>query len=96
MYTNASFNLETRRMTQERLPYEQQYSARSFSLDTVFGCATLDGNNVGQTSWYYRIDTWEKYLDFLTTTKSKGKIFKRPKHFRYHEWNPIGVDNDDL
>jgi len=94
VYTNASFNEETRRMTQDILPLEQRYSARHFSLDKVFGCATLEGNNVGQTPWYCRIDTWNNYLKYMANEKAYKSI--RPRWMKYHEWNPIGVDTEDL
>lgn len=94
VYTNASFNEETRRMTQDILPLEQRYSARHFSLDKVFGCATLEGNNVGQTPWYCRIDTWNNYLKYMANEKAYKS--KRPSWMKYHEWNPMGVDTEDL
>jgi hypothetical protein len=53
------------------------------------------GNNVGQTPWYYRIDNWEKYIEYMAS-KEIGKIKARPKWMKYHEWNPIGVDTDDI
>ncbi len=95
VYTNAHFDQETRRMTQiERLPHDQQYSARGFTLDKVFGCATLEGNNVAEAAWYYNIDNWSRYLEFLCSPQAKK--LKRPKYFKYHEWNPVGVDKEDL
>ena len=94
VYTNASFNEETRRMTQDILPLEQRYSARHFSLDKVFGCATLEGNNMGQTPWYCRIDTWNNYLKYMANEKAYKSI--RPRWMKYHEWNPMGVDTEDL
>lgn len=95
VYTDVVWDTEKNRVaSQNRLPLEQQYSARSFTLDKVFGCATLEGNNVASTAWHYRIDSWEKYIQFLASEEAKK--LKRPKYFKYHEWNPIGVDNDDL
>ena len=94
VYTNASFNTETRRMTQERIPAEQQYSARHFTLDKVFGCATLEGNNVGQTPWYCRIDSWKGYMEYMANEKAYKSI--RPRWMKYHEWNPISLDKEDL
>ena len=95
VYTNAVFDKEKKRMiSQERLPAEQQYSARGFTLDTVFGCATLEGNNLAETEWYFSVDSWDKYLNFLSSEQAKK--LKRPKYFKYHEWNPVGVDKEDI
>jgi hypothetical protein len=94
VYTNAKFDLVTRRMTQDTLPVDQRYSARWFSLDKVFGCATLEGNNVRQTPWYYPLDNWQRYTEYIAA-KEPGKIMARPKWMKYKEWNPIGVDKEE-
>ena len=94
-YRNVVFDKETnRRIQAERIPGDEQYSARWFSLDKVFGCATLEGNNVGQTAWYSRVDSWKTYLEHMNSPNAKA-IYK-PKFFKYHEWSPVGVDNEDL
>lgn len=94
-YRNVVFDKETnRRIEAERIPTNEQYSARWFSLDKVFGCATLEGNNVGQTSWYSRLDSWKNYLEYMNSPNSK--LVYRPKFFKYHEWSPVGVDKEDL
>ena len=94
-FRNVVFDKETnRRIQAERIPGDEQYSARFFSLDKVFGCATLEGNNVGQTSWYSRVDSWQTYLQHMNSPNAKT-IYK-PKFFKYHEWSPVGVDNEDL
>ena len=94
LYTNFHRDKETGKITDERLPREKQYSARSFSLDKVFGCATLEGNNVGQTSWYSRIDSWQNYQEFMRS--ENGRSVYSPKFFKYHEWSPIAMDKEDL
>ena len=94
-YRNVVFDKETnRRIEAERIPTNEQYSARFFSLDKVFGCATLEGNNLAETEWYFSVDSWDKYLNFLSSEQAKK--LKRPKYFKYHEWNPVGVDKEDI
>lgn len=81
--------------SQDRLPLDQQYSARGFTLDKVFGCATIEGNHVVETAWYYNIDNWEKYLEYMASSEAKT-VVERPYYYKYHEWNPVGVDKEDL
>jgi hypothetical protein len=96
VFQNVVFDREAKRLiSQDRLPYEKQYSARAFTLDKVFGCATIEGNHTAPTAWHYRIDTWEKYIEYLSTYEAKN-IVSRPKYFKYHEWNPLGYDKEDL
>jgi len=94
VFANFHMDKETGKVTQDRLPFEQQYSARSFPLDKVFGCATLEGNNVGQTPWYCRIDSWKGYMEYMANEKAYKSI--RPRWMKYHEWNPVGLDKEDL
>lgn len=94
MFTNFQWNSETNRATQDVLPLEQRYSARHFSLDKVFGCASMEAGVTAEAQYYYNIDNWSRYLDYLKSPNSR-KI-KRPKYFKYHEWNPIAVDQEDL
>ena len=94
VFTNFSIDKETGKITEDRLPLAQQYSARFFTLDKVFGCATLEGNHIGQTAWYSNIDSWKNYQQFMRSPNSS--LVYRPKFFKYHEWSPVGVDNEDL
>jgi hypothetical protein len=96
LHENVVFDYEVfKRVSADRLPLEKQYSARSFTLDKVFGCATIEGNNTAEAAWHYRIDTWEKYIVYLASDEAKN-IVSRPKYFKYHEWNPLAYDNPDL
>ena len=74
----------------ERLPKEQRYSARHFTLDKVFGGANLDGCNMVELPWYHKIDNWQNYTDYI----SSGNQLERPSKLflSYREWNEIGVD----
>ena len=94
VFTNFQIDKVTKNITETRLPANEQYSARSFGLDKVFGCATLEGNNVGQAAWYSRIDSWKNYQEFMRSENSR--LVYRPSFFKYHEWSPIAVDKYDL
>ena len=95
VYKTFTYDSETHISSGEKYPVEERYSARHFELETVFGCATIEGNNVLETPWYYRIDNWEGYAKYLSS--SERVFVKRPKSIlKYHEWGPIGVDKEDL
>jgi hypothetical protein len=72
----------------EKLPVEERYSARHFSLDTVFECAILDGAKVVETPWYYRADNWEGLRKYLGSENLLDKPSK--DILSYHEYNRIG------
>ena len=77
----------------EKLPLEERYSARFFSLQDVFGSLELDKENVIELPWYHKVNNWENYCSFLSS-KEKDAINRPPKYILdYHEWNPIGEDN---
>jgi len=75
------------------LPPEQRWSARHFTLDKVFGSAIVDGANIGPMEWYYNIGNWDGYCDYLGSKEREW--VKRPNNIlKYHEFNPIGEDDD--
>ena len=76
-----------------RLPAEEQYSARNFSLEEVFKPLAAAAKHVEmlQLSWYYDISSWEKYRVYM----SSGQVLQRPKPLGPDgSLHPIGVDND--
>ena len=77
------------------LPIEERWSARHFPLDKVFELAIIDNDTALQElPWYYDIGTWDGYCDFIASDE-RDEV-KRPfkKILEYHEFNPIGVDNE--
>jgi len=49
----------------KRLPPEEKWSARYFSLDEVFGSAIIDEQNVVELPWYHNIGSWKGLRSFL-------------------------------
>jgi len=77
-----------------RIPFEKRWSARFFPLDKVFSPVTMEGANTLEIPWYYNIDSWDNFRIFLSS-KECEKLDKPPEEIlKYHEWNPIGVDNE--
>ena len=72
----------------ERLPPSERYSARFFSLDTVFETADINYSKIVDVSWYYGIDSWELYCDFLSSPHRL--LMAKPKHLfggKFNKWN---------
>jgi hypothetical protein len=55
----------------ERLPIEERWSARFFSLDKVFESVKIDGAMTVDTSWYYNIDNWDGLCAYLGSNEQK-------------------------
>ena len=80
--------------TKEKLPISERYSARYFSLDKVFKSAIIDDTDtVVELDWFYNVGCWEDYCNFLGS--EHRKLIKRPKYMKYHEWNPIGYEEEE-
>tara|TARA_R100000458_G_C8269107_1_gene243910 strand:+ start:146 stop:1036 length:891 start_codon:yes stop_codon:yes gene_type:complete len=80
--------------TLEKLPIEERYNSRYFSLDKIFKYVIIETDDlVVDVDWYYNIDNWDGYCSYLGSEESKY-IFK-PNYIKYHEWNPIGYEEED-
>lgn len=77
----------------ENLPLEERWSARHFTLDKVFGSARVEDANIGPVDWYYNIGSWDGYCDYLGS-KEREWVRRPNSILKYHEFNPIGEDND--
>jgi len=73
-----------------KLPTEDQYSARFFSLEKVFQPLKTSNANFLEIEWFYDISTWEKYRKFM----GSEHILKRPKPMVAGSLPLIGTDND--
>ena len=80
---------------QDKLPLEERYSARLFSLKDVFEDIEFDKEEIVELPWYHSVDNWEDYCNFINSENRK-EIRRPPKYILdYHEWNLIGEDNYD-
>ena len=75
----------------EKLPLQERYSAKNFSLDTVFKAAIIEGEI--EIDWYHDIGSWNGYHNFMASPESK--TMERPDKMQYREWNPIGYDEEE-
>ena len=80
--------------TMEKLPIEERYSARYFSLDKVFKSAIIEDTDVVvELDWFYNIGCWDDYCKLIGS--EHRELIKKPKFMKYHEWNPIGYEEEE-
>lgn len=77
------------------LPKEERYSAKFFSLDKVFQSVIIEEENIVEVPWYYNISSWDDYCNFLSSEERKTVKRPHPLFMKYHEWNEIGVDDEE-
>jgi len=86
---------ETRSVDAERnkLSAEAQFSGRYFTHDFVFSDVNIQDPQVLEVPWYFDISSWGGLKKWLGSDYS---LDKPPQSIlSYHEWNPIGVDNEN-
>ena len=69
------------------------YTGRFFTHDFVFDSVCIDDAETLEVPWYYDVSSWEGLRKWLSSQYS----LDRPQEIvlSYHEWNPIGVDNEE-
>ena len=86
-------NLKDGKYPTLKLPTEERYSARFFDLAKVFKHVILEETE--QVPWYYAIDNWEGYCNFLGSP-DRHKVERPPNYIlNYREWNLLGVDEHE-
>ena len=86
-------NLKDGKYPTLKLPAEERYSARFFDLAKVFKHVILEETE--QVPWYYAIDNWEGYCNFLGSP-DRHKVERPPNYIlNYREWNLLGVDEHE-
>ena len=75
----------------ERLPVEERYSGRFFSLSDIFSSIDISKPTTWvEMDWHYDISSWDNYINYLSSEESK-KVNKPSKSMmRYRTWNKIG------
>lgn len=77
------------------LPMEQRYSGRFLTLKDIFKDLPEDDDNTFkmEVSWYYPLDTWERYGVYLSSDEVK-KIKPKRKLLHYKEAYGVGSSKD--
>jgi len=76
----------------DKLPIEERYSARFFSLDKVFGIGDTSGANVVEIPRYFNIDSWEGLRTYLG---SDHRIYRHNTLLTGKKFNRIGEDIEE-
>lgn len=76
------------------LPPNKRWSSRHFNLDKIFGSGMIDNVNKVEVPWYYRIDSWESWHNYMKSTESRE--MKRPSKtmFNNSEYSKVGRTNE--
>jgi hypothetical protein len=79
--------------SRQRVKAADAYSGRDFTHGFVFDQVKTKGAPVLKIPWYYDVSSWEGLKKWLSCDFSLVK--PREIVLSYHEWNPIGVDNEE-
>ena len=79
----------------ERLPLNERYSYRFFTLDQIFDTMNTENVTYINLEKYHRIDSWDLYTDYIS---SEGKIqYPIPRSLlNANQINPVGIDNSEV
>ena len=87
------YKIEDSLLLGEELENEKEYFKDKFSLDNIFKCAILIEQDGFEIPWFYQIDSWDSYCDFLSSEEKSELRHPGKLVISYRELNPIGVDN---
>jgi len=71
------------------LDRKKRWSSKHFLLDEIFDCAIINESSVKDLDWYYPIDGWERYVNFLSSPHSQTIKKPHSKMFSYHEYSKV-------
>jgi hypothetical protein len=87
--TNETRSVDAQR---NKVPLENRWTGTAFLHDFVFQEVNDTNANTVAASWYYDIGSWKGLKKWLGSDYSLDKPAE--VILSYHEWNPIGVDNE--
>ena len=78
----------------EDLENEKEHYEENFTLDKVFGRVILYISEGLEVPWFYPVDSWARYCQFLAS-EEKSEI-RHPGRLiiSYREFNPVGENNE--
>ena len=90
--TGAYKPVPTGEYPSEKLPLEERYSARYFSLDKVFGIADTSGAKIVSIDDYHNIDSWEGLRAYLG---SDHRLYRHNSLLKGKSFNRIGEEFEE-
>lgn len=76
------------------LENEESFYEEEFSLDKVFGRVIIDNEERLEVPWFYQVDSWDSYCEFLGSEHRKELKHPGRLIISYREFNPVGEDNE--
>jgi hypothetical protein len=73
---------------------KERWSSKHFTLDKIFGSATIDKSNSYETDWYYPIDSWENYRTYLASKHASHLQRPNERLIKYSEYSKAGENNE--
>ena len=85
---------ETTLLWGKDLENEIDFYEENFSIDTVFDRVIIEDDAKLEVPWFYQVDSWDGYCDFLGSEARKE--IKHPGRLiiSYREFNPVGENNE--
>ena len=85
---------DERGIPRSKLPIEQRWSARFFSLGDVFTGISHENSNFYDAPDFHNLGNWSDYRNYVSSDLALN--IKRPSKelFSYREFNRIGIDRD--
>jgi hypothetical protein len=83
--TKTFYNTEVgEKYPSKKLPINERWSARSFDIQTVFSQVDETNSYSHDIDWFYSLDTWDNYSNFLSSEnfiqKPSDSLTKANKH----------------
>lgn len=69
-----------------------------FSIEKIFGCVNIEEDNsvVSKIDWYYKIDSWDGYCNYLSSEHRKEIYMPKEDVFKgTRKWLKLGEDEED-
>tara|TARA_R110002020_G_scaffold37239_17_gene112578 strand:+ start:18167 stop:19042 length:876 start_codon:yes stop_codon:yes gene_type:complete len=73
---------ENEKYPNKRLPVSERWSAKNFDMSTVFKMLSTKKIENISLSWYYPIDSWDNYKQYMSSNKRlklPSKSFRKPR-----------------
>jgi hypothetical protein len=74
---------------------EKRWSSKHFLLDEIYNCAKIEESKVVSLEWHHNIETWNGYVEYLTSVESKDIKHPGKKMFRHHEYSKILFEGEE-
>jgi len=78
----------------DNLSNEEAFFENNFTLDKTFGRVIIDSKIGLDVPWYYPIDNWGAYCEYLGSEEKSWIRHPGKLVMSYREFNPVGEDDE--